>query len=310
MKGLLFRIGCFILIIIALVYALIFPSLTPEAEEQTRVLRLWHIDSFEGGKGSRMSFLKKAARAFEKREGNVYIMVNTYTREGVAEALQRGENADMVSFSCGLDGIAEKCVELPYSFAGGEIGGKTYAYPWCAGQYYYFSKENDFSSLSAEGLLLSKGGENVPAAAAVLSGMAGGEIEAEDSTSAYVDFLNGKYPYMLGTQRDVCRFASRKAEVYTMPVEEYSDLYQYLAVTAQEKEEISLCLSFLNYLLSDEVQAELPSIGMYSAGEVTVETTLSAFVDSIGVETFRETAEGALASGEMKILKSCLKSLN
>jgi hypothetical protein len=210
-----------------------------------------------------------------------------------------------------LDGIAEKCVELPYSFVGGEIGGKTYAYPWCAGRYYYFSKENDFSSISAEKLLLSKGGENVPEAAAALSGMAGGgEIEAEDSTSAYVDFLNGKYQYLLGTQRDVCRFASRKAEVYTMPVNEYSDLFQYLAVTAQEKAEISLCLAFLDYLLSDEVQADLSSIGMYSAGDVKVKTTLSAFADSGGVEEVQSLAEGAIASGEMKILKSCLKSLN
>jgi hypothetical protein len=235
-------------------------------------------------------------------------MVNTYTREGVAEALKK-EVPDMVSFSCGLDGIAERCRELPYSFAGGVVGGKSYAYPWCAGKYYYFCKENDFTSLSAEQLLLSEGGENVPAAAAAMSGMTG-EIKAEDSTSAYVDFLNGKYKYMLGTQRDVCRFASRKAEVYTMPAEEYSDLYQYIAVTAKEDGDTALCLSFLSLLFSEEVQSELPSIGMYSVQDAGATYTLSAFADSGGMETFRTVADAALAGGEMKILKSYLKSLN
>jgi hypothetical protein len=236
-------------------------------------------------------------------------MVNTYTREGVADALQRGEYPDMVSFSCGLDGIAERCREIPYSFQGGMVGGKNYAYPWCAGKYYYFCKENDFTALSAEQLLLSEGGENVAYAAAAMSGITG-EIRAEDSTSAYVDFLSGKYRYMLGTQRDVCRFASRKAEVYTMPAEEYSDLYQYIAVTAQEDGDVSLCLSFLSLLFSDEVQAELSSIGMYSAKDAMAQTTLSAFADSGGVEAFRGVARAAAQSGEMKILKSYLKSLN
>lgn len=311
MKRLILRIFCFIVILFAVFYILFFPVLF-QKEEQTvyeGILRLWNIDSFEGGKGSRGSFLSKVAKSFEKTRNGVYIMVNSYTQEGVAEALKNGEYPDMVSFSCGLDGIAEICRELSFSFGGGEIGGKNYAYPWCAGQYYFFCQEDDFSSISSDNLLISEGGNNLPAAAAALCGIRG-EVKAEDSTSAYVDFLKGKYRYMLGTQRDVCRFASRQVNVYTMPVSEYADLFQYIAVTAKDDADAACCYDFLSLLFSDEVQSTLSGIGMYPMKEVNVQSTLSAFVERNALSAVRGTAEEALVSGDTKILKSYLKSLN
>ena len=36
-------------------------------QENAGILRLWHIDSFEGGVGSRAAFLRGAAKIFEKK---------------------------------------------------------------------------------------------------------------------------------------------------------------------------------------------------------------------------------------------------
>ena len=313
MKRIISIVICAILLLSAGAYAFFAPSsaggTAETGENDTRILRLWHIDSFEGGKGSRAAFLSRVASEFEKREENVYVMVRTLTLQGAAEALQAGDVPDLLSFSCGLDGVAENCHRLQYSFGGGEVDGGTYAYPWCAGKYYFFCLEDDFTALSAETLVLSEGGNNLPAAAAALSGIVGG-VRSEDSTSAYVHFLNGKYRYMLGTQRDVCRFQTRGVNVFSKALTAYSDLYQYIAVTTSDENKESLCGAFIDLLLSDEIQEGLSDIGMYSLKDSVADNTLSAFVSKEGLSSAREAAAEALQSGEIKILKSYLKTLN
>lgn len=281
----------------------------PQEEQYGGILRLWHIDSFEGGKGSRASFLNRAAGKYEKQNSGLYIMVTGYTVDGAEAALAAGERPDLLSFSCGIEGTAEICRALDISFQGGVIGGDCYAYPWCGGKYYLFCLENDFSSLSADNLLVSDGGNNLPWVAAALYGIQGA-VNSADSTSAYVQFLNGKYKYLLGTQRDVCRFAARGATVYRQELTEYSDLYQYIAVTTREEADIAACKGFVSSLLSEDTQSELESIGMYSLREISVQNTLSAFVGRTGLEETARQGKQALETGEIKILKTYLKSLN
>ncbi|MFR1984192.1 MAG: hypothetical protein ACLS4Z_11150 [Christensenellaceae bacterium] len=91
-----------------------------------------------------------------------------------------------------------------------------------------------------------------------------GNIAAEESTSAYVRFLNGKYKYLLGTQRDVCRFASRGVNVYCKPISDYSDLYQYIAVTSRDAEIKKICDDYVESLLGEKNQKKLTEIGMLS----------------------------------------------
>ena len=119
-------------------------------EKYNGILRLWQIDSCEGGKGSRAAFLNRVAAKFEKKHGGVYVMVTGYTAEGAAAAIAEGDAPDLISFSCGVDGLAELCLALTERFEGGVIGDGCYAYPWCAGRYYLFSLEEDFSAVSAE----------------------------------------------------------------------------------------------------------------------------------------------------------------
>lgn len=309
------RIISFVLALSALAFSVLFALFggntqkIQQEEGYSGILRLWHIDSFEGGKGSRASFLNAAAGKYEKKNDGLYIMVNTYTVAGAEAALASGERPDLLSFSCGLDGAAGICRALNVRFAGGVIGSDCYAYPWCGGKYYIFCLENDFSSLSAETLLISEGGNNLPRVAAALLGVTG-EIDALSSTSAYVQFLNGKYKYLLGTQRDLCRFATRGVTVYRKEIEEYADLFQYIAITAKDDKDLAACAGFINSLLSEETQETLDKIGMFSVSELQPKTTLSAFVSSAGLTAAREEGEKALRTGEIKILKTYLKSLN
>ena len=241
------------------------PQKSGEAEART-VVRVWNIDTFEGGKGSRTAFLKSVARGLR---GEAYYLVTSYTLEGALSALAEGDAPDVLSFGVGLSAFAERLLPLPYSFAGGELGGKALAYPWCMGGYYLFS----LTDFEGDGrTALSVGGENLPAVAARLEGISGEETE---SVAAYTGFLSGKYRYLLGTQRDVCRFQARGAIVQARPLTKYCDLYQYIGILSSEKRDASL--AFVEALLSPEVQGRLSQIGMFPLKK-NAERTVGVFL--------------------------------
>ena len=252
------------LLLLAAAVIVFVPQKSKEAEART-VVRVWNIDTFEGGKGSRTAFLKSVARELQ---GEAYYLVTSYTLEGALSAFAEGEAPDVLSFGVGLSEFAERLLPLPYSFAGGELGGKTLAYPWCMGGYYLFS----LTDFEGDGrTALSVGGENLPAVAARFEGITGEEAE---SVAAYTGFLSGKYRYLLGTQRDVCRFQARGVSVQARPLTKYCDLYQYIGILSSEKRDASL--AFVEALLSPEVQGRLSQIGMFPL-ENNAERTVSVF---------------------------------
>ncbi len=282
----------------------IFPSEKEKSEEKTVVLTLWNVDTFEGGKGSRTSFLERIARAYEKRNGNTVIMVSARTEEGAREALQNGELPDMISFGS----------YFPYLLPIGEPS------VWCKGCYVLYSTQEDFSKATLDNTVLSLGGKNQPLIAAATYGFIG-EPTMEESTTAYVKFLNGNYAYLLGTQRDACRFASRGVSVYAKPIEEFSDLHQSIAVLKNENKKI--CDAFIRYLLSEESQKLVSSIGMlsplydvYSVDDGLHDTlekssclyTVSPFMDERAVGEMQAAARSVLGGGSKEVLKNFLKA--
>lgn len=256
--------GLSFLLLLAAAVIVFVPQKSEKAEART-VVRVWNIDTFEGGKGSRTAFLKSVARELK---GEAYYLVTNYTLEGALSAFAEGDAPDVLSFGVGLSEFAERLLPLKREFAGGELGGKTLAYPWCMGGYYLFS----LTDFEGEGrTVLSVGGENLPAVAARLEGISGEETE---SVAAYTGFLSGKYRYLLGTQRDVCRFQARGAIVQARPLTKYCDLYQYIGILSAEKRDVSL--AFVEALLSPEVQGRLSQIGMFPL-ENNAERTVSVF---------------------------------
>ncbi len=266
-----------------------------KAAEKT-IVEVWNIDTFEGGKGSRTSFLNRVARRAET--DGVYFYVLSYTAEGAREAFSRGVFPDMLSFGAGLGEIAERCLPLPFSSAGGEVGGTCLATAWAAGKYFLFSLTDGFTE---EGnTAISVGGANLPAVAARLSGIEGEELP---STEAYVRFLNGEFRYLLGTQRDECRFLSRGVTVYRRELEAYDDLFQYISILSAKKTEV--CMRLVEELLSEETQKSLGEIGMYPPRETGGGYTLNVFSSN---EAMAELASAAREGKDVKFLEKYLKS--
>ncbi len=254
------------------------------AEVQKRVVRIWNIDTFEGGKGSRTAFLKNVARQVSKRDQNVYYLITSMTCEGAEEAFGSGQTPDIVSYGVGFDLAPEYALPLPYEFAGGRTDAGCLAVPWCRGEYALYSLSEDFSA--AGSTVISCGGSNLPQVSAALAEIEGEEM---DSLTAYVGFLNGDFRYLLGTQRDACRFESRGAQVYKKDLPAYCDLYQYISVLSSEKR--TDCFAFLETLLSAEIQGTLHQIGMYSVGELDrAERTVSAFSSRSALDELKELA--------------------
>lgn len=289
-------------LIFALVMTLVFyPHSAKEGkgDEVKRVVRVWNVDTFEGGKGSRTNFLKRAAAKVEKKNKDIYYLITSYTEEGANRAFLSGERPDILSFGIGVSAYLESSLPLPYTFAGGEAEGGCYAYPWCRGEYYLFSLTNDFKEEGS--VAISSGGRNLVEVAAALNNLSGERI---DSLSAYVAFLNGQYRYLLGTQRDKCRFISRGIEVFERPLNEFCDLYQYVSVLSAQKRED--CFAFVEALLSEEVQKELDTIGMLPIRSGETMRTVSAFTDGDSLDAMRIAAEG---SEPIKNLDKFLKNV-
>ena len=243
----------YLLLLAAFAAALLIPvcSRKPATASSERVLTIWNVDTFEGGRGSRTAFLQRAARLAEG--DGVFFRVLSYTAEGAEEAMRRGTYPHLISFGIGIEIDPARCIPMWKRFAGSSL-----ALPWCRGGYALFCMEDDFER--AGGTVISVGGRNLSCAAAYFSDVDGVE---EDSLSAYLDFLGGKYRYLLGTQRDVNRFASRGVQVYMRPLPAYCDLYQYIAVLSAEEKDV--CMRFVDVLLSDEVQGAVSEIGMLPA---------------------------------------------
>ncbi len=292
---------CFLLSAAVILLAAFFPAEKKEVEAEKRIVRVWNVDTFEGGRGSRTAFLKSAARRVEKKRSGVYYLIGSYTAEGAEAAFAEGKAPDVLSFGVGLSAYLERSQPLPYSFPGGEVGGKTLAYPWCKGGYALFSKSDDFQE---EGkTAISCGGSNLAEAAAFLSGVRG---EAMSSDLAYTKFLSGEYRYLLGTQRDLCRFKTRGENVFYRPLPAFCDLYQYFSVLSTEKRDD--CLALLDELLASG--EKLGEIGMYPAEEDGDFAEKPA--STVGVFSSREALGEILQAarqGDEKNLRKFLKTV-
>lgn len=71
--------------------------------EYQGIIRLWNIDSFEGGSLPKVNFLEKMSRLFEKKNKGVYIMVQNMTEDEVVSAIKSGIHPDMVCFGTGMN---------------------------------------------------------------------------------------------------------------------------------------------------------------------------------------------------------------
>ncbi len=232
-----------------------------------QIIELWHIDSFDGGVGSRKDFLLSQAIEFEKKN-NVIVSVISHTVDSAQSALSNSV-PDMISCGNGLD-IADKLTSIPIknNYNVCLYNGNTYGVAWARGAYALIG------SGEKKNLIVSQAEYTQPLKALLSSGISFNGIEVLPSSKAYGEFLR-RGGYLLGTQRDIYRLYNRQFEFEYQPLE-YSDLFQVIAVTSQNTQKKDYCLDFIAYLLSDKVQKNLTKIGMFSTmghtlykGEIT-----------------------------------------
>ena len=237
-------------------------SLPIKTPEHKYVLTLWHIDVFEGGVGSRGDFLSNIAVDF--RSNGVLVMVVNHTIESAENSIKQGVLPDMISYGVGVDFVAKYAKSLPKkSFLGGEIGGKYYAYPWCAGAYFLITKNENNQPIDK--LFVSKSAYNIPFGAIFFGKIDANAIEVKKPLEAYTSFLSSKENCaFLGTQRDLKRLEQRGVEFYAQPVLGFNDLIQYVSVITSDSGRFEECVKFINYLIGEKPQKQLSKIGMLS----------------------------------------------
>lgn len=276
-KSLIAKRSLAFLCVFAVTVAFILFPRAERAQAATCAVRIWNVDTFEGGKGSRTSFLNRIAASVRKKHREVYFLVRSYTVEGARSAFLSGDRPDLISYGVGLGEGVEYFLPIDRS----EL-----AVAWYRGRYYRFSLTDDFGE---EGrTAISVGGSNVPLVAALLAGIEGEEVPSQE---AYVKFLGGGYRYLLGTQRDVCRFAARGVTVYRQPLDAYCDLYGYISLLSSEKRQA--CEWFLQALLSEEAQSNLSSVGLYPVGGLDPpQYTLEPFSGADALDRLRNACLG------------------
>ena len=209
------------------------------------VLRIWQIDCFEGGKGSRADFLQNIGNDYSESV-NGYVTVLSLSATAAVKNLSEGNIPDLISYGAGICGIE--------NYIGSYV-------QWCYGSYCFLTLDTsaDFSDINNKNTVVNAGKDNYAKAAALFSGLSGA-VE-EKPTGAYVSLINGKYKYLLGTQRDVFRLKTRGVSFAVKPIEEYNDLYQNISISAKG-ERAKIAQRFIDYLLTR--RQELNRIGMLS----------------------------------------------
>ena len=274
------------------------------------VIELWNVESFEGGIGSRATWLTQRAAKFESTHEGLFVHVTTLTESQLEQKLAEGGSFDLISFSRGVGAKVQSYLQ-PYtaSVAGirenflvsGQVGAKVYALPYYCGVYCLFARTSqlhqnaDLLSTALVNTFTRKVGKhtynlqplicgftphNSPLTALAMSG-GQGEIAPDESVtqySAYEKFLaNTTAVTLLGTQRDMYRLAKReqsgKIENLTFyPLYGYTDLVQYLGVSSSAGEKTQSCMEFLQFVASEQSQRTLVNVSMFSVAEYSLYT--------------------------------------
>ena len=236
------------------------------------ILEVWHIETFEGGSASRLSFLEREAINFEKTHKGTYIVVQSMTAEQFELNIQAGKFPNMISFGIGLgDEFIDKLIQLDTEnlrsdiCSGGKFNSKSVALPYILGGYAVISNGN---GLAGTGL---KGANNSLKALEENNMQVAGLYDCNnlDSYDAYDKFIKKNFQTLIGTQRDVYRCHNRQQkglmnDLTFSFLSKYTDLVQYISVCKSNVLEEKICKEFVSQLISFDVQNKLKDYNLFS----------------------------------------------
>ena len=280
------------------------------------VITLWQVDAFEGGTGSRRSFLMKVARVFEKSNPNILISVAIRTPEGAITDIKNGQKPDMISFSCGMDLSGFKELDnITKTFNAGKIGGIQYAIAWAKSGYFLILKDGVAESdLTKNDIIISEGDYTLARLAIYSSGFDFFDAETKTPIDAYHAFLTSNKKAMVGTIRDLVRISNYDGNFRSIFLSGFTDLFQYIAVFSTDKNKNLYSQKFIDFLTGDSVQKTLDEIKLFSPyvlvdGEdefyesqsKSVKYTLSAFTGQGGYQKIKSAFNENLSKNELEI---------
>jgi hypothetical protein len=282
----------------------------PKSQTQG-VLTMWHIESFEGGSYNRHQFLLKQMIELEKKNPGLFVSIQTLTKAQALDQLSQGVLPDLVSFGTGTGDIFEAYaheyegrLNIRQEFIKAGARGKVKAVAYMTGGYMLACNLNlaqtmgiDTSSklidnIFKEGQVYNKGKSirytltsarehNLPLAA-VLKSTSGvfkqnSYFEAQTQLDAYNVFTSQNAAMLLGTQRDLNRIINRinqnnMFECEFVYLSGYTDLTQYLAITAADAQERERARLVIEHLTSPSAQYAVAQIGMLSVDGVNYHT--------------------------------------
>lgn len=299
-KKLIIRLALFLFSAVILIYVPVAASRmygSASAESEMTVLSVWEIDTFEGGKGSRATYLQKVGKDFYE---NCYVTVTSLTAEAARANLKNGTCPDLISYGAGIYGIENY------------LYGETPYYTWCNGGYCILTVNEtaDFSDVNASNTVINVGVDNLSAVAAVLNNLGG--AKTDKPTGAYVRLINGEFKYLFGTQRDIYRLKTRGVAFKIQPATEFNDLYQNISITTSEAKKQVVAQKFIDKLLADK--SGLTSLGLMSDGNKLYDDEMRQMEGITYGKTLRyplsETMKNELltaaANSDVKKLKSLL----
>ena len=269
------------------------------------VIELWNVETFEGGSGSRSSWLTARSAKFEAKNTGLFVHVTTLTDSELIGKLADGQTFEMVCFSRGVGDVVKQYLTpldiesrnvKENMLLAGQVDGKQYAAPLYAGAYCLFARtsqlaEQDLLTKALTQTCTRKIGKNTvelsplicgftaansPLTALAMSGGRGdasGISEAVTQYQAYEQFVSNKTAVtLLGTQRDIFRLSQRESNgkieaLGFCPLTGYTDLVQFVGVSSSCGNKAQSCMQYINYLLSAESQQTVVNLSMFSVLE-------------------------------------------
>lgn len=274
----------------------------PKSQAQG-VLTMWHIESFEGGGYNRHQFLLKQMIELEKKNPGLFVSIQTLTKAQALDQLSQGILPDLVSFGTGAGDIFEPYAQeyegrlnIKQEFIKSGSKEKLKAVAFMTGGYMLACNlelakamgidtgNKLIDNIFKEGQVYNKGKSvrytltsaresNLPLAA-VLKSTSGvfkqnSYFEAQTQLDAYNVFTSQNAAILLGTQRDLNRIINRinqnnMFECDFTYLSGYTDLVQYLAITAKDEQERQRARLVIEHLTSPSAQHEVAQTGMLS----------------------------------------------
>lgn len=259
------------------------PGGMPQSRQYNGIISIWNIDTFEGGTYSRESMLNEFARAFQEKNKELYVLAQSYTAEEFDGQLAAGNRPDIVSFGTGAGALLKDSLRTYRGTvtvrddlaAGGSVGGRLFAVPWCMGGYAVFSTEKAVK----EPKVITGSKYTLPLAAYIKNGLTA--VLAEESTqyTAYDSYTKNYQNLLLGTQRDVYRLGLKvdnaKINELTMkPLGRYTDLVQYMGIfEGVSDERAEMCEAFIAFATSDACQKKIQKLSMFTVNGTKLYTS-------------------------------------